>query len=203
MPWTRTAIDTQEDATMGFFKRLFAKGVTRDEWDRVAEGLCIGYGLYRQGDFAGWVQLGRREGIPIANANLGGTGELAMIGYQLFCTAHTIAAQGYVANHEGKDFADILWAQAAGERSVLDVIPYAERYREKGDDSAALHLGFALDIAAYITGVNLHDPDTDFATEAKEATYKQAVWLAMQISFDIPRFTAILRRSVAHAFRDD
>jgi hypothetical protein len=145
---------------LGIFSRLFKSGPPRDQWGRISLdiakgleegrdvwfGLCIkvltsASGEYHQGE----------DKIRIRRNTLYGNGLRALKAYQLYLVSKSLAQQAYIKPYEGKDFADILYAQVCG----LDLgkcLIYWNRYHEIDNNRGAQLFRFTNDIASHITG---------------------------------------------------
>ena len=126
------------------------KKINREDWANIS--LCIAQGLKesRKIWFNSCVQIlgNLKESEEVVNSELGGEAELAIKTWQLYQASGFLPA--YISESDGRDFADILYAQVCGTE-LLECMSYLKRYREVEDNSTIL-FRFCSDVAKYITG---------------------------------------------------
>jgi hypothetical protein len=88
--------------------------------------------------------------IHLVTIRLGGEGDLAIRAYQLLLVSNCLAKYTYIPPSQGKDFADILYAQVCGTK-VETILSFLSRYHEVTDSGTQL-FRFSSDVAKYITG---------------------------------------------------
>ncbi|NVM54780.1 MAG: hypothetical protein HWN66_13845 [Candidatus Helarchaeota archaeon] len=89
--------------------------------------------------------------IEVVNIRLGADADLAIKAYQLYLVSGFLAKHAYISLSEGKDFADILWAQVCGTQ-IEECLAFFSRYHEVQSDGGTQLFRFSSDVAKYITG---------------------------------------------------
>lgn len=147
---------------MGIRSKLFNSKPSRDKWSTISTDIAKGLEEVRKRWFETGVSLleEARKGekpleIKIVCRTLGGEADFAIKAYQLLLTSGFLAQHSYIPRSEGKDFADILYAQVC-ETTVQETMLYLERYNEVQDDRGTQLFRLASDIARYITGSEAH-----------------------------------------------
>jgi hypothetical protein len=131
----------------------------RDEWPRVSN--LIARGLDRDG--RSWFEHVVGEAISfslsggaddlkpqLVRTAFEGRVVLATKAFQLMVVTWVLNVRGYVQEEEGKDFADLLWAQVCGSQ-LDEVVAHVRYYREAKDDEDQ-RSRFALDVMQHILG---------------------------------------------------
>lgn len=108
---------------MGIFSKLFAGSPDREHWSTISLNISKGLEDIRKTWFDSCVKVlqesSSKKGkdslaIEIVNIHLGGGADLAIKAYQLYLVSGFLAQHAYIPPSEGKDFADILYAQVCG-----------------------------------------------------------------------------------------
>lgn len=145
---------------MGIFSRLFKNGPTRDKWGQIsldiAKGLEVArdiwFGVCIEGLTSASEEHSDRDyKIKIVEDKLFGNGLQAVKAYQLYLVSIFIAQHTYIKRHEGKDFADLLYAQVCG-LDLEECLYYFGRYHEMAKDGGTQLIRFNNDVAKHITG---------------------------------------------------
>jgi hypothetical protein len=123
--------------------------------------------------------------IDAVSGIIDGPADLAVRSYQLMQATRLISVQQYISPPEGRDFADLLWAQVCGTH-MDDVLELVERYKPKREDEEER---FGFDVARGIIG------DTPFPP--------WAVALMVEIMMQTPQLTGHTAMIVAAAFGDE
>jgi len=111
--------------------------------------------------------------------------DLALRAYQLLQATRLISARKYISPSDGRDFADLLWAQVCGTH-LDDVLELVERYQEKPKEEAER---FGFDVARYIVGDDTQFPPSAFG-------------LMAEIMMMTPQLTGHTATIIATAFGD-
>jgi len=146
---------------MGFFPRLFGGGgPSREDWAAISLRIAQGLEEVRKTWFQACVDNFREaseksasEGPPITmkRANLAGDAGRASKAYQLYLVSGFLAQHGYIPPSQGRDFADILFAQVCGTE-LEQCLSFFARYHEAQADPGTQLFRFGSDISRYITG---------------------------------------------------
>lgn len=173
---------------MGLFKFL-KKSPSRELWAVISFNLSARLEALRREYFEQCVKViqeySKEKDEPemkIVNRELGGKADLAIKAYQLYLTSLFLAHHGYIPKSQGKDFADILYAQVCGTQ-LVDCLSYFSRYHgAKGGDQLRY---FSNDVASYITGND------------------RPLWEGLLIGPSVIPFTQLVHLTVAEAFGDN
>jgi len=177
---------------MGIFSKFSNGSPSREHWGSIALNIAKGLEDVRTMWFNSCVQTLKEKSpeqdddsveIEAVNNRLGGNADLAIKAYQLFLTSSSIGQHNYIKSSEGKDFADILYAQVCGI-NLEECLSFFSRYHKANDGGTQL-FRFSSDVAKYITG--------------KEAPLSES----MLIASTVPKFMAINHIVVARSFGDD
>lgn len=146
---------------MGFFSQLFGGGGPgREDWGAISLRITQGLEEVRKTWFQACVdnfletsKKGASEGPPIVvkRANLAGDAARASKAYQLYLVSGFLAQHGYIPPSQGRDFADILFAQVCGTE-LEQCLSFFGRYHEAQGDPGTQLFRFGSDISRYITG---------------------------------------------------
>jgi hypothetical protein len=127
------------------------------------------------------VKLG---GSPALRKALAGEGEIAVKAYRLVYVSRTLSSRKYVTESEGKDFADLLWAQVCGTK-LDDVVDRAHFYTDASSREEEISR-FSSDLSEYIVG--------EFSSFA--------LMMAVTMQATVPEFIGHVASIVADAFDD-
>jgi hypothetical protein len=145
---------------MGFFTRFLKSGPPRDQWGRISLDITKGLEEARNIWFELCVEILRSASednsnkdykIKIIQKKLTGNGLQAVKAYQLYWASVFIGHKAYIPRHEGKDFADILYAQVCG-LELEECLHYFDRYHEMTKHGGTQLIRFTNDVARHITG---------------------------------------------------
>jgi len=178
---------------MGFFSRLFrGAGPSREDWGVISLRIAKGLEEVRKKWFETLVGIFRemsKKGawkdppITVKRTNLAGDATHALKAYQLYLVSAFLAKHGYIPPSQGRDFADLLFAQVCGTE-LEQCLAFFNRYHEAHEDPGRQLFRFASDISRYITG-----NDTSF-------------YESMLVDPTIPVFAWLTHMVVADAFGD-
>ena len=177
---------------MSFFSKYFGRRHHHpEEWGVITTAITKNLQEDRTLFFTAYADLCFKrppdaEQPPIPNTTLAGSADLSIRAFQLVTVTYTIAENRYVPPSQGKDFADILYAQVCGAQ-IYDVMKYVRKYDEAVSDRTKMMIAlFSLDLIDYIVG-----------TRTPEPPYSP---LLLDLSFHL-RFNTVL--TVANAFNDE
>src|SRR3972149_8462386 len=175
---------------MGILSKLFGFKPTMDKWPAISADIAGGLEVVRKRWFETGVSFledatkgDKPLQIKIVCRTLGGEADSAIKAYQLLLTSGFLAQHSYIPRPDGKDFADILYAQVCGT-NIRETMRYLERYIEVQQDRGTQLFRLASDIARYITG--------------SEASLAES----MILTSIIPIYVDWTHMAVAYAFRD-
>lgn len=123
-------------------------------------------------------------GSVALRTELAGEAEIAVKAYQLIYVSRTLSIRKYVPESEGKDFADLLWAQVCGT-NLDDVVDRAHFYTDAGGREEEISR-FSGDLSEYIVG--------EFCPFS--------VMMAVTMQVAVPEFIGHVVSIVANAFGD-
>jgi hypothetical protein len=140
--------------------RLFKSSPPRNQWGRISLDIAKGLEEVRNAWFGLCIEMlqsASKENPPgdhkleirIRRNKLYGNGLLALKAYQLYIVSGFLV--NYIRQYEGKDFADILYAQVCG-LDLENCLDYWGRYHEMEKDGGTQLFRFTNDIAKHITG---------------------------------------------------
>lgn len=135
------------------------RNLERSAWSQICTAIAISFERDRRGFLENCLEIAeakRKDAHPLETVNsvMDGVADLAMRAYQLIQAARVISVQTYISSSDGRDFADLLWAQVCGTH-MNDVLELVQRYQEKRDDEEER---FAFDVAHHIIGDRLFPP---------------------------------------------
>jgi len=130
--------------------------ISRNDWLTICTSIASELQELRQRWFRSFLDLILKySGKEVVNSALEGEAELALKAYQLYLVSSFLAGHEYIPQHEGKDFADLLYAQVCGTQ-LPECLHFLERYHEVGSDTSE-EVGrqtfrVASDVLEYILG---------------------------------------------------
>ncbi len=138
---------------MGILDKLFGREPDRSHWGEIVNNITVGLEHVRQRWFKmcveGLQQVSSEESpITIKKQNIGGNGLRAVKAYQLFLVSYFLAQHRYIPPSQGRDFADLIFAQVCGS-DLEGCLQYFARY--EGADGGMGLFRFTSDFAVYIT----------------------------------------------------
>jgi hypothetical protein len=141
---------------MGILDRLLGRAAPdRTEWGEIVNNITLGLMQVREDWFETCVETLEdastdERTIVIQRLTLDGDGLRAANAYQLFLVSSFLAGHRYIPPSQGRDFADLLFAQVCGS-DLTDTMEFFVRYQRAPDRGNGL-FRFASDIAEHITG---------------------------------------------------
>ncbi len=172
--------------------KLFGDGPSREEWGeislRIAQGLEQARNHWFQtvvDVFSGTIKDRNIEElhITVKRRALSGEAAHATKAWQLYLVSLFVAHHRYIPLHQGRDFADLLYAQVCGTE-LPECLNFFARYDEVTGDRAAQLGRFSLDISRYIT------------------EHEAPVMESLLVASTLPPFTVLIHTVVAAAFGD-
>jgi hypothetical protein len=149
--YNKTILDV---AKMRLFRKIFGTGPPRDQWGAISLRIAKGLEEARKIWFLSCLEI--IEAISqqdnrnyIKQKTLTGKALQAVKAYQLYWASYFIGQQAYIPKQEGKNFADILYAQVCGTE-IDKCYYYFSRYVEAKDGGNQI-MRFAYDFAIQIT----------------------------------------------------
>ena len=130
--------------------------ISRNDWLRICTSIASQLQVLRQRWFRSFLNvITKYSSKKVVNSALEGDAELALKAYQLYLVSGFLAGHDYIPQHEGKDFADLLYAQVCGTQ-LPECLRFLERYHEVGSDTSE-EVGrqifrVASDVLEYILG---------------------------------------------------
>ncbi len=140
---------------MGFLDKILGRAAPdRTQWGEIVNSITLGLKQVRENWFKSCVdslESASTDDNPIAikQRTLGGDALRAANAYQLFLVSSYLAQHRYIPPDQGRDFADLLFAQVCGS-DLETTIHYFARYQQADGGSSLFR--FTSDIAEYITG---------------------------------------------------
>ncbi len=175
---------------MGIFSKLFLGTPNRKNWRAISLNISKGLDEMRKIWFDSCVEkiqsnLSNKDSpnIEEINTHLEGEAELAIKAYQLYIVSGFLAQHLYIPPSEGKDFADILYAQVCGTK-IKEILAFLSSYDEVHGEVEQQTFRFCSDVAKHIMGD------------------KGALAASILIVPSIPSFIAINQYVVAECFGD-
>jgi len=141
---------------MGIFSKLLGNRPNREHWGLISLNIAKGLEEVRKIWFDSCVKLLQDSteknslDFDLVNIRLEREGELAIKAYQLLLVSNCLAKHTYIPPLQGKDFADILYAQVCGTQ-VEKILSFLSRYHEVAESGTQL-FRFCSDVAKYISG---------------------------------------------------
>jgi hypothetical protein len=168
-------------------------GGHRDDWVRISNHIarCLAH------DAKSWFEHVLQEvtkagpedsslKVVPARTSLDGDAILAITAFQLIAATRFIGTLRYIAEPDGRDFADLMWARVCGDR-LDEVIARVRYYQEVKDDQEALWSRFATNVMEHILG--------------EESPFLLVLSVVMQTTF--PELIGHVGSIVADAFDDE
>jgi hypothetical protein len=155
----------------------------REEWGAISLRIARSLKELRERWFPVCVNGLRESKFKVRRASLSGEADRATRAFQLYLVANYLSQHAYIPTSEGRDFADILFAQVCGTELEECLVPFS-RYAEVQTDRGAVLFRFSADIARYITGNDTPLPE------------------AMAVAETTPTFGILTHMIVADAFGD-
>ncbi len=172
--------------------KLFGDSPGREEWSELS--LMIAQGLEQARTqwfqtlidfFCGTTKdrIIEELQITVKHTTLSGEAAHATKAWQLYLVSNFLAHHRYIPPSEGRDFADLLYAQVCGTE-LSNCLSFLARYDEVTGDRSTQLGRFGLDISRYITG--------------QDAPLMESLLVASTL----PQFTVVIHLVVAAAFAD-
>lgn len=130
--------------------------ISRNDWLTICTSIASQLQVLRERWFRSFLNVIKKySSKKVVNSALEGDAELALKAYQLYLVSGFLAGHDYIPQHEGKDFADLLYAQVCGTQ-LPECLRFLERYHEVGSDTSEevsrQIFRVASDVSEYILG---------------------------------------------------
>jgi hypothetical protein len=153
---------------MSFLSTLFRPAATIDHWPIIAAGIssafqdvktrwfneCVvamdlGLSVDKQRSVDPRSLADIQAKAKVVHTDLGGSGALAITGYQICCAGSVIAMNGYLSKTSTKAFLDLLCGRVSGVETG-ELLKYIRRY-DAANEPSTRRFKLGVDLARYVT----------------------------------------------------